>query len=116
MKYDEPDSNIESDEVREAMQSFESPLAGLGLPSSPERLLQVFDEPAYPQPKRHALLGGGQTVSIGRIRPCEVFDVKFVALVHNTIRGAAGVAILNAELLVKRGYVSSRREAAALQA
>lgn len=110
------DTKASADEVREAMQSFESPLAGLGLPSSPERLLQVFDEPAYPQPKRHALLGGGQTVSIGRIRPCEVFDVKFVALVHNTIRGAAGVAILNAELLVKRGYVSSRREAAALQA
>ena len=48
------------------------------------------------------------TVSVGRIRPCEVLDVKFVVLVHNTIRGAAGGAVLNAELLIQQGYLAPR--------
>ena len=48
------------------------------------------------------------TVSIGRIRPCPVLDVKFVALVHNTVRGAAGGAVLNAELLIRQGYLKHR--------
>jgi aspartate-semialdehyde dehydrogenase len=103
-------TEVSADDVREAFETFHDPLRDLGLPSSPDRLLRVFDEPAFPQPKRHVMLGRGQTVSIGRIRPCAVLDVKFVALVHNTIRGAAGGAILNAELLVKRGYVAHRRE------
>ncbi|GIV62262.1 MAG: aspartate-semialdehyde dehydrogenase [Rhodothermaceae bacterium] len=95
-------------DVREAFLSFESPLAGLDLPSAPARLLEVFDDPAFPQPRRHAELGRGMTVSVGRIRPCEVMDVKFVALVHNTLRGAAGGAVLNAELLVRQGYLAVR--------
>lgn len=95
--------------VRDVLATFRSPIADLGLPTAPERLLQVFDEPHFPQPRRHAELGRGMTVSVGRIRPCEVFDVKFVALVHNTIRGAAGGAVLNAELLVRQGYLKPRR-------
>jgi aspartate-semialdehyde dehydrogenase len=51
------------------------------------------------------MLGGGMTVSVGRIRPCALLDVRMSALGHNTIRGAAGAAILNAELLVARGFV-----------
>ncbi len=100
-------------EVRAALDGYESPLEGMNLPSAPERLLAVFDEPAYPQPRRHAGLGRGMTVSVGRIRPCEVMDVKFVTLVHNTLRGAAGGAVLNAELLVRQGYLKPRREATA---
>jgi aspartate-semialdehyde dehydrogenase len=91
--------------VREAFAAFQSPIAHLDLPTAPVRLLQVFEDERAPQPRRHADLGGGMTVSVGRVRSCEVLDVKFVCLVHNTIRGAAGGAILNAELLVRQGYL-----------
>ncbi|MEX1055809.1 MAG: aspartate-semialdehyde dehydrogenase [Rhodothermales bacterium] len=92
-------------DVERAFRNFRSPIAALELPTSPERLLEIFDDQRYPQPRRHADLGGGMTVSIGRIRPCEVLDVKFVVLVHNTVRGAAGGALLNAELLLRQGYL-----------
>ena len=95
-------------DVRDAFLNHESPIAALNLPSAPERLLRVFDEPNFPQPRRHADLGRGMNVSIGRIRDCEVLDVKFIALVHNTVRGAAGGAVLNAELLAERGYLQPR--------
>ena len=98
--------------VRNVFRAYRSPIADLGLPSAPATLVQVFDEPNFPQPRRHAEYGQGMMVSIGRIRPCEVLDVKFVALVHNTVRGAAGGAVLNAELLVEKGYLT-RHEAAA---
>ncbi len=97
-----------AEEVREAIESWKSPIDGFNLPTSPERVLQVFDDPRFPQPRRNAELGRGMTVSIGRIRPCAVLDVKFVALVHNTIRGAAGGAVLNAELLIHQGLLSHR--------
>lgn len=98
--------NVEA--VREAFLDYRSPIADLDLPSAPERLLHVFDEPDFPQPRRHADLGRGLQVSIGRLRPCEVLDVKFVLLVHNTVRGAAGGAVLNAELLARKGYLRPR--------
>lgn len=94
--------------VREAFLNFENPIAGLGLPSAPEKMLHIFDEEHFPQPRRHAELGRGMTVSVGRIRPCPILDVKFVALVHNTVRGAAGGAVLNAELLIRQGYLTYR--------
>ncbi|NBC16803.1 MAG: aspartate-semialdehyde dehydrogenase [Bacteroidetes bacterium] len=96
------------DAVRVAFEGYQSPIADLNLPSAPDALVQVFDEPHFPQPRRHAEQGQGMKVSIGRIRPCEVLDTKFVALVHNTVRGAAGGAVLNAELLVERGYLAHR--------
>jgi len=99
------------DDVRSAFVGFKSPIADLDLPTEPAQLLQVFDAPHQPQPRRHAAHGNGMTVSIGRIRECEVLDVKFVALVHNTVRGAAGGAVLNAELLVKKGYLKPRHAA-----
>lgn len=102
--------------VREAFLGFRNPIAGFGLPSEPERVLHVFDDDRFPQPRRHADLGRGMTVSIGRIRPCPVLDVKFVALVHNTVRGAAGGAVLNAELLIQQGYLTHREEPAAATA
>ncbi len=96
--------------VRDAFLGFQNPIAGLGLPSEPEQLVQVFDDNRFPQPRRHVDLGHGMTVSIGRIRPCAVLDVKFIALVHNTVRGAAGGAVLNAELLIQQGYLKHRLE------
>lgn len=106
----------DADAVRQALQEWQDPIADLDLPTSPDRFIQVFDDPRYPQSRRHAELGGGMTVSIGRVRPCEVMDVKFVVLVHNTIRGAAGGAVLNAELLVKQGLLKHREEYAAATA
>lgn len=100
--------DVSSEDVRRAFVEFASPIDGYGLPSAPDRLIQVFDDPRFPQPRRHAEHGRGMMVSIGRIRPCEVLDVKFVALVHNTLRGAAGGAVLNAELLAHRGYLKHR--------
>ena len=78
------------------------------LPTAPASFLHLFDDPRFPQPRRHAELGKGMTVSIGRLRPCPVLDFKFVVLVHNTLRGAAGGAVLNAELLVRQGYLKRR--------
>ena len=93
------------DEVRHALESFKSPIAQYDLPSEPERFIHVFDDPRYPQPRRHSSLLGGMGISVGRLRECEVLDYKFVVLSHNTIRGAAGGAILNAELLVRQGLL-----------
>ena len=87
------------------LREFVSPLAGLGLPSLPRRPIVVRDEPDRPQPRHDRDAGAGMVVTVGRIRPCPVFDLRLVALVHNTIRGAAGVAILNAELLRARGLL-----------
>ncbi len=106
----------DAEAVRAAFVGFENPIAGLGLPSEPERVLHVFDDPRFPQPRRHVDLGHGMTVSIGRIRPCPVLDFKFIALVHNTVRGAAGGAVLNAELLIQQGYLKHREERVAATA
>jgi aspartate-semialdehyde dehydrogenase len=62
--------------------------------------------PDRPQPRLDADSGAGMTACVGRLRPCGVLDWKFTALSHNTIRGAAGAAVLNAELLKVRGYLS----------
>lgn len=95
------------EEAAEAMRAWESPLVGMDLPSAPERPIHVFEDERYPQPRRHARLGGGMRVSVGRIRSCPVLGLKFVALSHNTIRGAAGGAILNAELLQAHGRLKA---------
>ena len=68
------------------------------LPSAPERPLQVLAGDDRPQPRLDRDLGHGMTVTVGRIRPCEVLDIKFFVLSHNLVRGAAGAALLNAEL------------------
>lgn len=101
--------DVGPDAVEEAIRSFRSPLAGAGLPSAPDPFLQVLDAPDAPQPQRHVDAGGGMTVSVGRIQNCAVNDVKFVLLSHNTVRGAAGGALLNAELLVQEGRISPPR-------
>lgn len=102
-----------AEDVAEAMRAWRSPLFGRDLPSAPEHPLVVLADPRYPQPRRHAMLGGGMTVSVGRVQDCPVLGVKFVLLSHNTIRGAAGGAILNAELMHAEGLLARDRAAAA---
>jgi len=89
------------EEVVDAMKTFPS----LDLHSSPEHFIEVTEEPSRPQPKLDRDNGKGMTVTVGRIFPDNVFDYRFVALSHNTVRGAAGSAVLNAELLVSKGYI-----------
>ena len=75
------------------------------LPSAPSRPVVYLDAPLRPQPRLDADRDGGMTVSVGRLRPCGVLDYKFVALGHNTVRGAAGAAVLNAELMHADGFL-----------
>ena len=100
------------EDVTEAIETYRSPLAASDLPSVPDRFLAVTDEPDAPQPRRHVNAGDGQTVTVGRIQECPVNHVKFVALSHNTVRGAAGGALLNAELLAHEGYLTPQRATA----
>ena len=90
--------------LAEAIREFR-PLAGLGLPTAPEEPLAIAAEEDRPQPRLDADRAGGMGVTLGRLRPCGVLDWKFDVLSHNTIRGAAGAAILNAEILVQAGRI-----------
>ena len=99
-------------EAAEAMRSWQSPLAGMGLPTAPASPLLVTDDETAPQPRTHVNIGGGMTVTVGRMQDCPVLGVKFVVLSHNTVRGAAGGAILNAELLHAQGRLGQARAAA----
>jgi aspartate-semialdehyde dehydrogenase len=96
------------EEAIAALREYPNPIAEFGLPTSPDLFIKVFDDPRFPQPRRQAGLGSGMTVSVGRVRHCPVQDLRMVVLSHNTIRGAAGGAILNAELLVHQGYLKPR--------
>jgi aspartate-semialdehyde dehydrogenase len=87
-------------QVREALASFSSLPQELNLYSAPARPIIVRDELDRPQPRLDRDAGNGMSVTVGRIAPDNVLDYRFIALGHNTIRGAAGAAILNAELLV----------------
>jgi aspartate-semialdehyde dehydrogenase len=91
--------------VINAWTSFRGRPQDLGLPSAPPQPLVYLTEQNRPQPILDANRDGGMTVSIGRLRPCPLFDYKFVAHGHNTIRGAAGAAILNAELMHREGLL-----------
>ena len=93
------------EEIIEAWKNFEGEPQRMGLPSAPKSPVFYLESEKHPQPKLHRNLEGGMAVSIGRLRECPLFDWKFVVLSHNTIRGAAGCAILNAELMVAKGLV-----------
>jgi aspartate-semialdehyde dehydrogenase len=93
------------DEVRDALATWRSGIAGRALPSAPREPLVLLDEPDRPQPRRDADRGGGMTVSVGRVREDPIGDVRMVACGHNTVRGAAGASVLNAELLVADGWL-----------
>jgi aspartate-semialdehyde dehydrogenase len=92
--------------VLASIRDFKSKPYELGCPLAPERPLVYDAAPDRPQPRFDLDRGGGMTVSVGRLRPCGVLDYKFTVLSHNTIRGAAGAALLNAELLKVQGYLS----------
>lgn len=93
------------DEMRTAFTTFRSIADELELYSAPKPVIAVLDQPDRPQPKLDRDAGNGMTVTIGRLLPDSIMDYRFVALSHNTIRGAAGAAILNAELLLAKGYL-----------
>lgn len=89
------------EDVRDAMTNYPS----LDLYSSPKQFISVCDDPDRPQPRLDRDNGRGMTITVGRLYPDNIFDYRFVCLSHNTIRGAAGAAILNAELLIDKGLI-----------
>lgn len=88
-----------------ALTSFRPSAQVARLPSTPQHAIVVRPEPDRPQPVRDSDLERGMATVVGRVRPCSLFDYKFVILGHNTVRGAAGGSIHNAELLVAQGYI-----------
>ena len=91
--------------IIDAWTSFKGRPQELGLPTAPPQPIVYQTESNRPQPTVDVMRDGGMTITIGRLRPCPLFDYKFVALGHNTIRGAAGAAILNAELMHREGIL-----------
>jgi aspartate-semialdehyde dehydrogenase len=98
------DRVAEINEVRDAFASFTSLPQEMRLHSAPEHPIIARDEPDRPQPRLDRDAGGGMSITVGRLMPDTVLDYRFVVLSHNTIRGAAGAAILNAELLIATGW------------
>ena len=94
--------NATREEILEAWRDF-TPLAGRDLPTAPSQPVEFIGLEDRPQPRLDKMRGGGMTATVGRLRPCGLLDWKFTVLSHNTIRGAAGAALLNAELLVSVG-------------
>jgi aspartate-semialdehyde dehydrogenase len=103
VRFTEP---VSEEQILAAWASFTGPDPVPGLPSAPAHPLVVRSEPDRPQPRRDRETGNGMSSVVGRLRPCPVMGGwKFVALSHNTMRGAAGCSVLNAELLIENGYV-----------
>ena len=96
------------EKILEVWKKFRAEPQELDLPFAPRQPIIYRDEPNRPQPKRDRDVDKGMAVTIGRLRPDNVFDFKFAALSHNTIRGAAGGGILNAELALKKGFLGVR--------
>jgi aspartate-semialdehyde dehydrogenase len=93
------------DQARHAIETFRGIPQERNLPSAPARPLIYLDFPDRPQPRRDAFRERGMATCVGRLRECPVLDLKFIACGHNTIRGAAGAAVLNAELMVSEGLL-----------
>ena len=96
------------EQVVRAMREWRGRPQELGLPSAPSTPIEVETEGFRPQPRLDAERGGGMSITVGRVRPCAILGTKFVAMGHNTIRGAAGAAILNAELMLADGWLEER--------
>ena len=93
-------------EAIEIMRDYKGPEIAQNLPSSPKRnVIQVREEENRPQPRRDREIDNGMVCTVGRVRPCPILDIKMVSVAHNAIRGAAGGSVLNAEMLVKAGYL-----------
>lgn len=96
----------DADEVIETIKNWKSPIGDLELPSAPDFPLFYHDDERYPQPRLHADSEKGMRTAVGRMRTSNVLDLSYIAMAHNTVRGAAGGAILNAELLVRKKFIS----------
>ncbi len=94
--------NPSVEQVEAAFRAFVPDTAGLNLHSAPDRFIVLSDNPDRPQPRRDVEADGGMRITIGRVRSCPVLGIKFVALGHNTERGAAGASVLNAELALAK--------------
>jgi aspartate-semialdehyde dehydrogenase len=101
LRSSEPDL----DAIRAAIRSFSGEPQRLRLPSAPKQPIHYAEETDRPQPRLDRDRERGMAVTVGRLRPCPLLDIRMVALVHNTIRGAAGAALLNAELLEAKGML-----------
>ena len=93
------------EEVEAAIRDFTSPIDELQLPSAPRPVIQLESHIQRPQPRRDRNRGDGMAIVVGPVIPCAVLDYKFRLLSHNTIRGAAGAALLNAELMYRKGII-----------
>jgi aspartate-semialdehyde dehydrogenase len=92
-------------QIKQVWSEFNSVPQELNLPFAPQQPIIYMEETDRPQPRKDRNMDKGMAVVIGRLRKCKVFDVRFVGLSHNTVRGAAGGGILNAELLFAKGYI-----------
>lgn len=99
------DKTPEIEEIKNLWNNFTSLPQQLKLPFAPDNPIYYFDQVNFPQPKIHRDIENGMAVSVGRLRPDKLFDIRFGVLSHNTARGAAGGAILCAELLKAKGYL-----------
>ena len=97
--------SVEPEVAMQALRDYAAPLSARELPSSPRPVIEVRNEADRPQPRLDRLTGKGMTTVVGRLRRDPILDLKFVVLSHNTIRGAAGGSIYNAELLVNEGLL-----------
>ncbi|HEV7570268.1 MAG TPA: aspartate-semialdehyde dehydrogenase [Thermoanaerobaculia bacterium] len=99
------DGAVDLDAIRDAIRNFTGEPQHLNLPSAPKQPVHYVSEQDRPQPRLDRERERGMAVTVGRLRPCPLLDIRMVALVHNTIRGAAGAALLNAELLDAKGML-----------
>ena len=97
---------VRHEDILDAWSQFK-PLAGLDLPFAPQQPIEWREQNDRPQPRLDRNRGKGMTVTVGRLRPCNLLDWKFVLLSHNTVRGAAGATILNAEMLASLGKLEA---------
>lgn len=95
------------DEIIAICSAFEAAPQKMDLPSAPRPPILYRDESDRPQPRKDRDAGNGMAITVGRLRKCPVMDIRFVALSHNTVRGAAGGAILSAELLRAQGFIGA---------
>jgi aspartate-semialdehyde dehydrogenase len=96
------------EEVREALRNFQVSDELAALPTALKNPVVLLDEPDRPQPRKDSSTGNGMAAVVGRVRECPLLDVKLTLLSHNLVRGAAGAALLNAELLASQGFLKTR--------
>lgn len=100
------DKKPSKEEILQRWKNYSGEPQKLNLPSAPKQFLTYFEEDNRPQTKLDRMVEGGMGISLGRLREDSIFDYKFIGLSHNTLRGAAGGAVLLAELLVAKGYIT----------